>query len=514
MSEIKDTNANSKRIAKNTLLLYGRMVLMMVIGLYTSRVIINALGVEDYGIYGVVGGVVSMFSIISGSLNAAISRFITFELGKGNKDRLNKVFSTAINVQVILGIIITIILETLGFWFLNNKMIIPAERIVAANWVFQFSVITFLINLISVPYCASIIANEKMSAFAYISIFDAITRLVVSFVIILNPFDRLVYYGLLLLLFAFGVQCIYIFYCKKHFSECNYKYIQDKSLIKEMFGFAGWNFIGASSAVLRDQGGNMIINLFFGPSVNAARGVAMSVNSAINGFVSNFQTALNPQITKTYASGEHEYMFKLIFQGSRLSYYILLLLALPIIFTAPYLLQLWLGLVPDHASNFAQLILVYTLSESLSGPLMTVMLATGNIKNYQLVVGGIQLLNLPFYYVVLKHGYPPESVFVVMIVLSIISELARLAMLRNMINLPVRAFLKEVYYNVIIVTIIASIVPLIIKRIIGVASFISFAILVVFTVLSTAVTIYFIGCNKHDRQIIKSNISKFSKRFK
>lgn len=509
-----NTSANSKRIAKNTLLLYGRMLLMMIISLYTSRVIINALGVEDYGIYGVVGGVVAMFSIISGSLNAAISRFITFEQGRGDSVRLRKIFSTAINVQLILIVIISILLETVGLWFLNEKMVIPHDRLVAANWVFQLSVVTFALNLLCVPYSAAIVAHEKMSAFAYISILDAVARLSISFIILYSPFDRLIYYALLL--FAVGLiqRYIYTWYCKKNFEECSYKFVYDRDIIKNMFGFAGWNFIGASATVLRDQGGNMIINLFFGPTVNAARSVSMSVNNAVNGFVTNFQMALNPQIIKSYASGDYGYMFKLVFQGSRLSYYILLLIACPVIFTAPYLLHMWLGLVPDHAVAFTQLILIYTLSESLSSPLITIMLATGNIRNYQLVVGGFQLLNLPLYYLCLSLSLPVESVFVVMIAISIISEIARLIMLRSMVNLSIRSFLKEVYFNVISVTFLASILPYFITIHVSLDSFVSFIVVALISFISATVTIYFIGCSKADRQLFHKGVLKFINKFK
>lgn len=511
---MSDNQSNNKRIAKNTILLYGRMLLMMVISLYTSRVILNALGVEDYGIYNVVGGVVSMFTILSGSLSAAISRFITFELGTGNIEKLKKVFCTAINVQIILIALITLLLETIGLWFLNCKMVIPAERLVAANWVFQFSVITFAVNLWSVPYNASIIAHERMSAFAYISIFDAVARLAIAFAVIKNPVDRLVFYGLLILIVGVVQRFLYTWYCKKHFEECHYKLMYDKQTTKEMFGLAGWNFIGASSSVLRDQGGNMIINLFCGPAVNAARGVAMSVNTAVTGFVSNFMTAINPQITKSYASGDYDYMFKLIFQGARLSFYILLILALPIIFTAQYLLELWLGIVPEHAANFAILVLIFTMSESLANPLVTVMLATGRIRNYQLIVGGCQLLNLPLSYMSLRMGYPPESVFLIAIGISVLCEMTRLIMLRGMIKLSVRAFLKNVYFDVIVVASIASIPPYITLTYLQLDNLSSFIILCIVSIISAIVSIYTIGCNKRDRELIHNAINKIINRIK
>lgn len=514
MSEITDTKENNKRIAKNTLFLYARMLILMVVSLYTSRVILNALGIDDYGIYNVVGGVVAMFSILSGSLSAAISRFITFELGIGDKDKLKKVFCSAINVQVSLIVIITILLETVGLWFLNYKMVIPADRMEAANWVFQFSVFTFAVNLWTVPYNASIIAHEKMSAFAYISLFDAFAKLAIAFVILWNPIDRLIYYGILMLVVGQIQQSIYVWYCKKHFEECTYHLSFDKATTKEIFGFAGWNFIGAASAVLRDQGGNMLINLFFGPSVNAARGVAMSINGAVNGFVSNFQTALNPQITKNYASENHDYVFKLIFQGARLSYYILLVLALPIIFTAQYLLELWLGVVPEHAANFARLVLIFAMSESLSGPLVTVMLATGNIRNYQIIVGGCQLLNVPISYVLLKFGCPPETIFIVAIAVSVLCEMTRLVMLRGMIKLSVRGFLSKVYFNVIFVTVIACILPYIVKYYLGLDSFFDFLLICAVTGVSAIFAIYAIGCNKNDRELVHKAINAVIKRFK
>lgn len=508
-----ESYTNNKRIAKNTVLLYGRMLLMMMISLYTSRVVLNALGVEDYGIYNVVGGVVAMFTVLSGSLSAAISRFITFELGRNDIDKLKKVFCTAINVQIILIVIISVLLETIGLWFLNYRMVIPEARIVAANWVFQFSVITFAINLWSVPYNASIIAHEKMSAFAYISIFDAVAKLLIAFLILKNPIDRLVYYGILMLFLGLIQRSLYSAYCKRHFEECHYHLLYDKAVTKEIFAFAGWNFIGAASVILRDQGGNIIINIFNGPTVNAARGVAMSVNTAVNGFVANFQTAINPQITKNFASGDHDYMFKLMFQGARLSYYILLIFALPIIFTTPYLLGLWLGIVPEHTVNFTRLVLVFTLSESLAGPLVTAMLATGNIRKYQIIVGGCQLLNFPVSYCLLCLGGIPETIFIVAIAVSVLCEMTRLIMLRKMINLSVRNFLKNVYFNVLVVTLLASLIPCIIIQLIETWNFLGFCVIVMTSLICVVSSIYTVGCDKHDKQLIHTGINKLRKRF-
>lgn len=450
------TSDNNKRIAKNTLLLYFRMLFMMVVSLYTSRVILNALGVEDFGIYNVVGGVVAMFSVISGSLSAAISRFITYELGKGDQSKLNKIFSASVTIQLLLSLIVVVLIESVGVWFLNAKMTIPEVRITAANWVLQFSIITFVINLISVPYNAAIIAHEKMSAFAYISILEVLGKLAIAFLIIVSPIDKLIFYAILMCSVAVVVRLTYGHYCKKHFTECSYHFHWDKDVLKQMFGFAGWNFIGASSAVLKDQGVNVVINMFTCPAVNAARGIAMQVNGAIYNFVQSFMTALNPQITKSYAANNHKYMMALIFQGSRLSYYILMVLALPVIINTDYILYLWLKIVPEHTVSFVQLVLLFSMSEAISLPLVTAMLATGNIKKYQIIVGGLQVLNLPIAYILLKFNFAVELVFVVAIVISQLCLLARLHLLRGMIGLHAREFLRKVYFNVLIVTILAG----------------------------------------------------------
>lgn len=502
---MSNTTENNKRIAKNTLLLYFRMLLLMAVSLYTSRVVLNALGVEDFGIYNVVGGVVAMFSVLSGSLSAAISRFITYELGKGNQENLNKIFSSAVTIQLGLAGIIILLAETIGIWFLNVKMNIPEVRMEAANWVFQFSILTFAINLISVPYNASIIAHEKMSAFAYISILEAVGKLFIAYLITIAPMDKLIFYAILMCVVALIVRFTYGNYCKRHFCECTYHFIWDKQLLKSMFSFAGWNFIGASSAVLRDQGGNVVINLFCGPAVNAARGIAFQVNNAVNQFVVNFMTALNPQITKSYAAGDRGYMMTLIFQGARLSFYMLLLLSLPILVNTHYILALWLKIVPEHAVLFVQLILIFALSESISQPLITAMLATGKIRNYQIIVGGLQMMNLPLSYILLRLGYFPEVVIVIAICISQCCLAARLILLRGMIGLSITKYLKNVYLNIIVVSIIAVILPLISAYYIK-ESFINFILISLIAVICTLSSIYFIGCNNQEREFIHQKL--------
>lgn len=506
------TSDNNKRIAKNTLLLYFRMLFMMVVSLYTSRVILNALGVEDFGIYNVVGGVVAMFTVISGSLSAAISRFITYELGKGDQSKLNKIFSASVTIQLLLSLIIVVLIESVGVWFLNAKMTILADRVTAANWVLQFSIITFVINLISVPYNAAIIAHERMSAFAYISILEAIGKLAIAFFIMWSPIDKLIYYAILMCTVAVIVRLTYGHYCKKHFTECTYHFHWDKDILKQMFGFAGWNFIGASSVVFRDQGGNIILNIFFGPTVNAARGIANQVNTAITGFVQNFMTALNPQITKSYASGDGEYMMTLIFQGARLSFYMLLLLSLPVLINTHYILVIWLKIVPEHAVLFVRLILIFAMCESISNPLITAMLATGKIRNYQIVVGGLQLLNLPLSYICLKTGFVPESILVVAIIISLACLFARLYMLRGMIGLSSILYMKNVFLNVLVVALLSTIIPYMLFCYMK-ETFFSFIIITLIAVLCTLVVEFYIGCNQKERFFVLNKVRNIKNKF-
>ena len=508
-----DIAQNNKRIAKNTLLLYMRMLFMMAVSLYTSRVILHTLGVEDFGIYNVVGGVVSMFSVISGSLSAAISRFITYELGKGDKDKLIRIFSSSVTIQIGLGLVILILAELVGVWFLNAKMNIPDGRMYAANWVFQLSILTFVINLVSVPYNAAIIAHEKMSAFAYISILEVIAKLVIVYLLVISPIDKLIFYAVLMATVALLIRFVYGYYCKRHFEECTYHFIFDKELLKKMFGFAGWNFIGAASAVLRDQGGNIVINLFCGPAVNAARGIAYQVNTAINGFVSNFMMALNPQITKSYASGDKEYMMTLIFQGARLSFYILLLLSLPVIINVHYILTLWLKIVPEHTTQFVQLVLIFAMSESISNPLVTAMLATGKIRNYQIIVGGLQMMNLPISYVLLRLGCIPETVLIVAICISQCCLAARLYMLRGMIGLSISQYLSNVYFNVLSVSVLSAIIPCAVFYYLN-ETFINFMLVCVISVICTCIVIYYIGCNNQERQFILSKVKAVRSKLK
>jgi len=498
----------NNRIAKNTLFLYLRMLLIMAVTLYTSRVVLEVLGVEDFGIYMAVGGFVAMFSVISNSLSASISRFLTFELGRGDKDKVKRIFSTAVLIQCLIGGIIFLLTETFGGWFLNTQMTIPEDRLVAANWVFHFSLLTFVVNLISVPYNACIIAHERMSAFAYIGFVDAIGRLVVTFMISSIAFDHLILYAILMCFVALFVRFLYRWYCKRHFEECYFQWVLDRSLLGDMFGFAGWNFIGASSSVLRDQGINVLLNVFCGPTVNAARGIAMQVSTAITSFSSNFQAALNPQITKSYAAGDLEYVKNLIFKGARLSFYLLLLVSLPILIETKTILSLWLNVVPIHSVLFVRLIILYVMTESVSCTMITLMLATGRIRSYQLIVGGGQMMNFPLAYILLKWGYAPEFTMVGSILISILCLFLRLYMLHNMVGLPIMEFIQKVLLNVIGVCLLALLLPLCLSNCMG-ESWFRFLLNCVVCVFSTILVIYYVGCSRDERLLILLKFRQF-----
>lgn len=503
----------SKRLAQNTFMLTCKMLFLLVINLYTSRVLLQSLGVDDYGIYNAVGGIVSLFSIVSGSITAAITRYITYEIGR-EEGRISKVFSTAVIIQALLALIVFLLAETLGVWFLNAKMNIPADRLSAANWVFQFSIITFVINLISIPYNAAIIAHEKMSTFAYIGIYEGIMKLAIAFGIMVSPIDKLIFYALFLCILSVSVRLIYGIYCKRKFPECTLQWTLDYSFIKEMFGFAGWNFIGAASGLLRDQGGNIIINIFCGPVANASRGIAYQVNNAVHSFLSSFTTAMHPQITKSYSSGDKRYFMSLIYRGSKISYYILFLLSLPIILNTEFIVQIWLGQIPEHTISFIRLVLVLSMSESISMPLVTAMLATGNIKKYQIIVGGLNMLNLPISYFLLRAGYPPEAVFVTAIIISQLCLFARVYLLRNMIKLDAIKYINQVYLKILLVTLVASIIPIILHCNYFAHGLKNLIVVSVTSIICTAVSIYFIGLTRSERHSIIQMLTKYLKRRK
>lgn len=507
------SSENNRRIAKNTLLLYIRMLFIMGVSLYTSRVILNILGVNDYGIYNVVGGVVAMFSILSGSLSSAISRFITFELGKKDINKLKLVFSTSVFVQMILALIIIIIGEIAGVWFLNNQMKIPYDRLEAANWVLQCSIFTFAINLISIPYNAAIIAHEKMSAFAFISIIEAILKLIIVFTLNISDFDKLKTYSILLLIVSITIRLVYGIYCKRKFEECRFKFLYHRSIFKEMTSFAGWNFIGNGAYLLNTQGISILMNLFFGVTINAARGIATQADTAINQFVNNFTTAINPQITKSFANDDKEYMFQLICKGAKYSYYMMFLFAVPFILEAKIILTLWLKTVPDYSTIFLRLTILSSLCTVLSNTLVTAMFATGKIKRYQIIVGSVGSLVFPLSYIFYELGASPEVSYIIYFITYTLLLFIRLYLLRNMIGLPIMMYFKEVLFPIIPMSVCAFILPAIIYYN-QTPSILRMCEIVILSIISTTSTIYFIGLDKAERNYIKSKASTIFKKLK
>ena len=486
----------------------------MVVSLYTSRVILDALGIEDYGIYNVVGGFVSMFALISAALTSACSRFLNFELGKGNLERQNIVFSTAVTIQWGLAIIVAILSEVIGLWYVNNVMVLPPDRLTAANWCFQFSIFNFCMNLITVPYNASVIAHEKMKTFAYVGLFQGLSQLGISFLVYFEPFDRLIFYALLLMLLQFAIRYMYQIYCRKHFPECHYRFVLDKPLLKHMFSYSLWHLIGNGAAVLKNHGVNLVLNLFFGPTINAAKGIANQVDRAVGQFVGNFMMAMNPQITKSYAKADYSYMFGLINKGARFSFYLLLLLSLPIIINAEPILRIWLKEVPPYAVEFSQLTLVAMLITTLSNPLITAQNATGNVRNYQIVVGCVELLNLPLSYLCLYFGMNPLAVVWVSIFVSILSLSARLFMLpATLIGFRPIWFIRNVILKCLAVAAVATIIPFLSHKLLS-HNIIELSVNVILSLLCTLLTAFFLGCDSSEKTFIISKTEEIISKFK
>lgn len=501
------TAENNRRIAKNTLMLYCRMFITLIIGLFTSRVVLNTLGVDDYGIYNVVGGVVSMFSLISGSISAAISRFLTYELGRGDMEKLKRTFCTSVNVQIMLATLILVVAEIIGVWFLNSELKIPDGRMHAAHWVFHCSLLTFAVSLINMPYNASIISHEHMGLYAYITIFETVMKLVIIYALWMSPFDKLITYAVLLVIVQLIVQLIYQRYCVKHFEECHYRLVFDRKFFRSMFGFAGWNTIGAVSGILRGQGNNILLNIFSGgTAVNAAVGIATTLSGVVTSFTGNFMTAFNPQITKNYAAEKYKELIALLHRGAKFSAYLLLFFAIPTMLNIKYILTLWLGMVPEYTVSFVRLILIFSLCEVLSRPLITAKLATGRIRNYQIVVGGVQLLALPLSYTALKLGGPVESVYLANIAISLMAFFARMVMLRGDIpQWSSRRYVMDVFVRVMTVAVIATVLPGIICELIE-NQLIRLVVSSAISVVSSSVVILYLGCNKSEREFIVAKV--------
>ena len=482
------------------------MLVTMVVGLFTSRVVLQTLGVVDYGVYSVVGGVISLFTFINGAMISSTQRYLNFELGVGNVDKLRLIFRTALQIHIIIAIVIIILGETIGLWFLTNKLIIPGDRIEAALWVYQFSILSCAVGIISVPYYADIIAHEKMHIFAYVTIFDALMKLCIAYSLYsFANSDKLIVYSLLGLLLQLSIAAVYVYYCHTHFEEpCIAKSI-NSNVFNEMFHFAGWCFLGSMSAMLSGQGINMLLNIFFGPVVNAARGIAVQVQCAVQAFVGNFQMALNPQITKTYAIGDLTNMHLLIFRSSRFSFFLLFMIVLPIILETKFILTLWLGNIPNDTIIFVRVLLCISLIYTISNPCITSNQATGNVKKYQIVVGSTLLLILPISYVVLKLNAPAYMVFVIQFIIEIIAQLWRMIILRKQINLPLIKYVHNVFVPIIATAIFSIVLPLL-SHIYMIEGVYRLTVVIITSIMSVSLFSFVLGMTKGERVFI---ISKF-----
>lgn len=501
-----NSRIDDRRIAKNTLYMYIRMFFTMSIGLYTSRAVLAALGFEDYGVYNVVGGVVAMFGFINGAMSNTTSRYITYYLGQKNLSRLQEVFSTSFYIHVLIALLIIFLGETAGLWYVCNKLVFPEGREAAVMWLYQFTIISAAVNILSVPYNASIVAHEKMSAFATISIIDSFLKLLIAISLSYVSVDRLVYYGLMILVVQLLDNVLYWGYNIKNFKEIVVKRVFDKNLFKEMFGFTGWNLLGNFTYIFFTQGVNLILNFFCGAAVNAARGIAVQVDGIVRQFATNIQTAINPQIIKAYSQNEKERMFSLIISSSKYCFYLLYLLALPIILEANFLLTIWLSNFPEHTIPFLRITLFTITLEALSSPMFTANLASGKVKLYQVIMSAISFVFIPLTYISIKITKIPEIVFICTLVLTIIQIIARIFIVNYQIGLPRSLYVKKVLVNIIGVALISSIIPVIIHNIMQ-GGIIRFLVVVILCLVSVSLTAYHIGIDLKERQLLLAYIN-------
>lgn len=430
MSQISD---NNKRIAKNSLLLYARMLFNLIVTLYTSRVVLQALGIEDMGIYNVVGGIVTMSQVITSSVSNAISRFLTFELGRGNIEKLRQIFSMSVIVLIMLSVIIFLFAEFGGLYFVNNVLNIADNRLLAARYVLLFSVMTFCVNLISIPYNASIISHERMSVYAYVGIFEVGIKLVIAYIITFVAMDKLVLYAILLFGASLMIRFFYGFYCGRSFQECKFRFEWNKTVFKDLLGFSSWNFLENLANVFKSQGVSMLVNVFFGATINAAQAIANQVSNAIQQFSNNFIVAVTPQIIKSYAENDIEKMLKLTNKASRFSFYITLLISFPIACNLFWILNLWLHTVPEYTCSFILLIIIWIMFEVISQPVLKIIIASGNIKKYQIGISLIMFINFPLSFMTLKYGMGPNSIYVVSVLTCFMAMIFRIFTIRRLL---------------------------------------------------------------------------------
>ncbi len=497
---------NNKRIAKNTIALYFRQILVMLVSLYTSRVILQVLGVEDFGIYNVVGGIVAMFSFITGTLGSASQRFLAYDMANGDAVKLRQTFSLILMSYFILIVITVLLSESIAVWFLNTHMMIPLDRMYAANWVLQFSILTFCFHILQAPYMSVIIAHEKMNVYAYVSIVEVVLKLAIVYMLQIFAYDKLIAYAILMCLSSCSIYLFYYLYCRRKFTESRYLFYYDRKELKSLCSYAWWNVIGSLAIILRSQGINVLLNMFFNPAINAARGIAYQVNTAVTSFYTNFYTAVRPQIVKSYATGDNEKMLSLISNSSRYAYFLILIIILPLMFYAQDILAIWLKTPPELTDIFMQTVLVSALIETLSMPLVSGMQAANKIKEIQLTVSMLYLLNIPVSYILLRMGLPAITPMYVNIALILIAFVPRLWLAHSILGLSLRRYAGDVLLSIFYVSIVSVIICYIIYQIIPNDNIINVLIAAILMLSITLFVVSLLGMTKKERNIVISTI--------
>lgn len=442
--------SNNKRIAKNTLLLYFRMFFIMIVNLYTSRIVLQVLGVNDFGIYNIVGGVIVLFSFFNNALLTSTQRFLNYEIGQNDLEAQKKIFKTSMSIYLLFALIIFLLAESLGLWFLNTQLNIPNDRMKATNWVFQFSLVTFIINVIRIPYNATVIAQEKMSFYAYLSIVEVILKLLIVYLLLMIAFDKLVVYASLITAVTAIIWIAYRSYCLKQFTTCQFSFYYDKETYHKMLSFSGWSFFGSVTNLSVNQGVNILLNIFYGVTISASVGISNQIRGAINNFLVNFQIAFNPQIVKSYANKENERFQTLIIYSSKYSYYLMFLICIPFCINARFIILKWLGVLSDYLIEFTIGSLFILIVDSISAPLGFAIQATGNIKKYQIIYSCISLLQFPLSYLLLKMGFSPIYVFVSWCVISLINYCWKICFVTNQINMSTCIYVRKVIAPILV----------------------------------------------------------------
>ena len=501
------TSEDNKRIAKNALFLYIRMFFVMLVSFYTSRVVLSSLGVVDYGVYSVVGGIVGALAILTSAMATSTQRWITVALGRGDEENLKRTFAVSMTAQGIIALLLFLLIETVGLWYLSTYAVIPTERMNAATFVFQLSAATSVLSVLNVPFQGAILAHEKMGAFALFSIIDVVMKLVICFALPVTQMDKLMLYSVLLF-FAFAVNlfCVWT-YCRRKFAEVRFHFLWDKAMIKAMWGVAFWNVTGKIAFISYSQGLTLLTNIFFGPAMNAASTISSQATNYLNQLGSNFQTAINPQITKNYACSNYPEVEKLVFRGIKFPYFLMLFLAVPLFCEADILLRFWLGNVPDHALLFTRLAIFVTLIAIINNPLNTAAVANGNIRSFQLYTNSIQILILPTTYVVYKVGGIPESSTIMFIIFFFLSTLMSVWILRRLVHLSFRHFITDVLFVLFRVTALSFAFPVLVCYALP-ESWRRFTTVLLLSLTTTALTIYTCGLRQNERLFLKNFVTQ------